>query len=214
MQSPIDTQFFSPRLPISIVALPNSDYEANGMRQVLEMFNCVVTIHWIGTPGDFLKVLGQGESAPPYLLIAGHGEGEKGYYLGEYADFIDTSMLREEHMPPEVIAPVVNLPNCTVISSSCGGGVEAMGRAFVETGRIGAYIGCRHGPDAEDLCVFLVNFFHSIMRKKLSTREAWLRAMRVTDHADIYKMSFYHADGTVEHYEPGQEAHNDVPAQS
>jgi hypothetical protein len=53
MQSPIDTQFYSPRLPISIVALPN-DFEARAMREILEMlFNCVVTVHWIGTPVDF-----------------------------------------------------------------------------------------------------------------------------------------------------------------
>lgn len=110
MKHVIDEQFYTPRLPVSIVALPNSSHEVYPMRDLLEGFNCVSTVHWIGAPMDFLKVLGQGETAPRYLLIAGHGDEEKGYYLGEYATFIDTSMLRDQYMPAEVIAPVVNLP--------------------------------------------------------------------------------------------------------
>ncbi len=196
----IDEQFDAPRLPINIVALPNGDYEAHAIRAVLEAFDCVVTIHWIGTPMDFLKVLGQGESAPRYLLIAGHGDDEKGYYLGEYAEFIDTSMLRDQYMPAEAIAPVVNLPDCTVISSVCGGGVEAMGHAFVKTGQVKAYLGCRVYPDGNDMLAWLVNFFYSIIRKKLPDRDAWHRAMVVTDQPDTYEMSFFHADGTEERY--------------
>jgi hypothetical protein len=197
----IDEQFYTPRLPINIIALPNSDYEAHAMRAILEAFACVVTIHWIGTPSDFLKVLGQGETAPRYLLISGHGDEEKGYYFGEYADFIDTSMLRNQHMPAEVIAPVVNLPGCTVIAAACASGVEAMGRAFVNTGKIQAYIGCRDYPNGDDLFVYLVNFFHSILRKKLSDRDAWQRAMVVTDQPETYLMSFFHPNGIEERYE-------------
>ena len=180
MKSPVDAQFFHPRLPIDIVALPNA-YEAQALRVLLEMFECVVTIHWIGTPTDFLKVLSQGDSAPPYLVIAGHGDDEKGYYLGEYADFIDTSMLKDQHLPAEVIAPLVDLPGCTVISSACGGGSEVMGRAFVHTGRIEAYLGCAVYPNGDDMCAFLVNFFYNLLRKKLTTCEAARRAVIAVD---------------------------------
>ena len=201
MYPPVDTQFYSPRLPISIVALPN-DFEARAMREMLEMyFNCVVTVNWIGTPADFLTVLGQGESSPRYLIIAGHG-GEIGYYLGEYIPEIDTSMLREQHMPPEAIAPVVNLPGCTVVSTACYGGTEAMGKAFIKNGKIGAYIACRDAPDGTDMPVFLVNFFFFVLRKKLSDREAWLKAMRVVDNPVIYQISAYYGDGSIEHYDP------------
>jgi hypothetical protein len=189
MRQAIDEQFYSPRLPINIVALPNCDWETQAMRAVLEGLGCVVTVHWIGTPADFLKVLG-------------HGDEEKGYYLGEYADFIDTSMLRDHHMPAEVIAPVVNLPGCTVVSSACAGGVEAMGRAFVGSGRINAYIGCRVYPNGDDMLVYLVNFFYGILRKKLSVHEAWQRAIVVTDQPEIYEISLFHADGTEERYSP------------
>jgi hypothetical protein len=82
-------------------------------------------------------------------------------------------MLRGQYLPAEVIAPVVNLPGCTVISSACEAGVERMGHAFVGTGRINAYVACRAGPHSEDMFVFLVNLFHSILRKKRSDREAW-----------------------------------------
>jgi hypothetical protein len=50
--------------------------------------------------------------------------------------------------------------------------------------------------------VFLVNFFFYALRKKLSDREAWLKALRVADNPAIYQISIYHGDGTVEHYEP------------
>ncbi|MBZ0274494.1 MAG: CHAT domain-containing protein [Anaerolineae bacterium] len=202
MSPAIDEQFYSPRLPISIVALPNNDLETQAIRALLESLGCAVMIHWIGTPTDFLKVLGQGETAPRYLLIAGHGEEDNGYYLGEYADFIDTSMLRGQYLPAEVIAPVVNLPGCTVVSSACAGGVEAMGRAFIQTGRIQAYIGCRVYPNGDDMLVWLVNFFYNIRRRKLSDQEAWQQAMVVTDQHDIYEMSFFHADGTESRYAP------------
>ncbi len=203
MTRAIDEQFHTPRLPVSIVALPNSDLEAQAIRAVLEWLNCVVTIHWVGTPMDFLKVLGQGETAPRYLLISGHGDEDKGYYFGEYADFIDTSMLRDQYMPAEVIAPVVNLPGCTVISSTCAGGVDAMGRAFTHTGRIGAYFGCREYPNGDDMLVYLVHFFYNILRKKLSDREAWHKAMAAIDQPEIYQIRLFHADGTEDLYEQG-----------
>ena len=195
----IDETFFSPRTVVGIVGLPNGDYEAHAMRGLLEALGCAVVIHWIGTPGDFLKVLGQGPGAPRWLLICGHGDDEKGYYLGEYADFIDTSMLRDQHLPADAIAPVVDLPGCTVISSACGGGEEAMGRAFMHTGRIHAYIGCPGYPNGDDMLVFLVNLFHGILRKKLTDRQAWQRAIAVTAQSEIDRMRFFHADGFDEY---------------
>jgi hypothetical protein len=172
------------------------------MRELLEMiYSCVVTIHWIGTPTDFLKVLEQGETAPRYLLICGHGD-EAGFYLGEYGLGIDTSMLIERCMPPEAIAPIVNLPGCTVISTTCGGGYERMGKAFVQNGKISAYIGCDGANDSTDMLIFLVHFFYNVLRKKLSDLEAWYQAMLVAERPAFSQISFYHADGKVEHYDP------------
>jgi hypothetical protein len=201
VSAPIDTRFYHPRLPVSIIVLPNGANEAHAQRALLEALDCVVTIHWTGTPMDFLTVLGQGDTAPRYLLIAGHGTAEEGYWLDEYADFIDTSMLCGAYMPAEVIEPVVNLPGCTVISTACGGGSEAMGQAFTSNGKINAYIGCRIGPDGAAMEVFVVNFFFNVLHKKLSDRDAWQKAMLATDHPHIYQMSMYHADGVEERHQ-------------
>ncbi|MCA9995214.1 MAG: hypothetical protein KDE56_05680 [Anaerolineales bacterium] len=202
MKSIIDTQFYAPRLPVSIVALPNA-YEAHAIRALLEMLEAVVSVHWIGTPGDFLKVLGQGDSAPRYLFIAGHGDADEGFWLSSYADFIDTSMLRGEYLPADAIEPVVDLPGCTVITSACGGGSAAMGRAFTHNRNIEAYIGCRVGPNGSDMDVFMVNFFFQILRKGLTDRDAWRQAMLATNQPEIYQMSFFHRDGHEERYVAG-----------
>ncbi|HEX8682876.1 MAG TPA: hypothetical protein VF707_11215 [Ardenticatenaceae bacterium] len=201
MYAPIDTRFYHPLLPVNIVALPNGTREAHALRTLLEELLCVVTIHWIGTPTDFLTVLGQGDTAPRYLLIAGHGTAEEGYWLDRYADFIDTSMLRGEYLPAEAIEPFVNLPGCTVISTACGGGSEAMGRAFTGNGTLNAYLGCRIGPDGTAMHVFVVNFFFNVLHKKLTDRDAWHKAMLATDHPHIYQMSMYHTDGAEERFE-------------
>lgn len=200
MKFVIESQFDFPRLPIDIAALP-VDYEANALRALLEMLGCTVGIHWIGTPRDFLRVLAQEDTAPRYLLIAGHGDDDKGFYFGEYGEFIDTSMLREQHMPAEAIAPLVNLPGCTVISSACGSGVEAMGRAFTHKGKLNAYMGCRVYPEGTDMSAFLVNFFHNVLRRKLTDHEAWQKAMLATDQPAIYQMSFFHGNGVEERYQ-------------
>lgn len=202
MNQTIDQQFFTPRPPISIAVLPNADLEAQAMRAVLENLGYVVIVHWIGTPGDFLTVLGQGDGAPRYLLIAGHGDENDGFYLGEYADFIDTSMLRRHYLPAEAIAPVVNLPDCTVIASACAVGVEAMGRAFTGRGTVRAYIACRAYPDGSDMLMFLVSFFHALMRKHLSDHDAWRHALITTDAPEVYAISYFHGDGTEDRFQP------------
>ena len=102
-------------------------------------------------------MIAQGPSAPRYMVIMGHGT-EDGLHFGEYgpAD-IDTSMLRNHSLPPEVIRRHVHLPGCTVISAICQGGSAAMADAFL-SGKVAAYIGCKTEPDAVAMNVFLVNF--------------------------------------------------------
>ena len=191
MSSVIDEQFAVPRRAIGIVALPNSDQEAVAIRALLEAMDCAVSIHWIGAPADFLTVLSQGATAPRYLLISGHGDEDKGYYFGDYAPFVDTSMLRGQYLPASAIAPVVDLPNCTVISSACAGGVEAMGRAFVASGRIRAYVGCTDYPNGSDMVVFLVHFFHGVLRKGLSDGDAMHQAIAATAQREVHQMCLY-----------------------
>lgn len=194
----MDSGFYVPRLPVSIVAVSGGGMEF--ARATLESMNCVVLLHSVGTPDDFLKVIAQVDNAPRYMIIMGHGT-EDGLDFGDYgpAD-IDTSMLKNGSMPPEVIRRHVNLPGCTVFSYSCEGGSEAMAQAFL-AGGLSAYIGCRTGPDVVAMNLFLFHFLHGIMAKKLSDRDAWYRAVAAVDHEDINQFSFFDSEGAEERFE-------------
>ncbi len=76
MWKPVDTEFFVPLLPVSLVHISGGGLELT--RAALEALGCVVLAHRIETPSDFLKVLGQGDSAPRYMVILGHGD-ENGF---------------------------------------------------------------------------------------------------------------------------------------
>lgn len=195
MWRPIDTEFYAPRLPVSIASVEG---DGPGLRNLLEAFQCVVHLHWIGTPNDFLKVISQGAAVPRYLFIDGHGT-EYGLHFGEYGEGIDTSMLREGCLGPETIRERVNLPEATVVNLTCLGGERRMADAFL-AGRIQSYIGCRTYPDGVAMHLFAANFIYNVAVRKLSDRDAWYRAVRDTDHPDIDMISFYHADGREERF--------------
>lgn len=200
MWQPIDTQFYAPKTPVAIVDVSGGGMEFT--RATLEELNCIVIRHAIGTPTDFLKVLGQGRNAPRYMIIMGHGT-EEGLCFGDYGrDDIDVSMLRDGDMPPEAIGPRLNLPGCTVISYSCYGGSPEMARAFT-SGGVAAYIGCRTGPETVAMNLFLFHFLFGARTKGLSDRDAWHRAVAAVDHPDIDEFSFFHADGTEERFVRG-----------
>jgi hypothetical protein len=42
---------------------------AHVFREILEKIGAITLLHSIGTPDDFLSVIGQTDSAPPYLVI-------------------------------------------------------------------------------------------------------------------------------------------------
>jgi hypothetical protein len=197
MWTPIDTQFYAPRLPVGVVALPNGEAVV-AIRQLLELLQCVVVVHWVGTPSDFLKILGHSTDIPRYLILEGHG-GEEGFYLGTYIPTIDTSMLDGEYLSSTVIRQNIHLPGCTVINLACNGGMETMAKAFL-AGNVAGYIGCRTEPDVVANHVFLTNLFYSICVKGLSDRDAWYRAVEMTAHEEIYAYSYFDSNGVEERY--------------
>lgn len=202
MWKPPDADFYTPRLPVSVVQLPNR-YEAPAMRVLVEMTPCVVLLHNIGGPSDFVKVIAQGENAPRYMILVGHGT-PKGIYFGRYgADpgcpEIDVSMLRDEHMPPESVRAHCKLPGCTVLSTCCLGGDDSMAQAFLAGGAT-SYIGCRTYANTVANNIFVANFFFGVFSKKLSDRDAWHQAVAACDHTDINQMSYFHSDGREERF--------------
>lgn len=186
MFRPIESEFYVPLLPISIVQVSGG---GEFLRAMLESLRCVVTLHRPGTPGDFLKVMDLGENTPRYLIICGHGA-EDGLYFGEYIPEIDTSMLRNECLPAASIQETVNLLGCTVISATCYGGQPPMAEAFL-AGGVKAYIGSPEAPDGMAMNVFLINFFFAVMEKGLSDEDAWRQAAAATDHADIWHLRYF-----------------------
>ena len=98
----IDQKFFVPRRHVAVVDI-GSGHEALCVRSVLENLGMAVTLHAIGTPGDLLQVLGQGDCAPPFLVLCGHG-GDSGFMLGSYGPGIETAMLVDGCLPPASLA--------------------------------------------------------------------------------------------------------------
>ena len=164
----------------------------------MEALGCVVLAHRVGTPSDFLRVLGQGDQAPRYMVILGHGD-ENGLVFGEYGGAVDVSMLRDGSLPPEAIEPHVDLPGCTVLSYSCVGGTDAMARAFL-AGGVAAYIGCRTEVQTVALTLFLLHFLFGTLHKKLPDADAWRQAVLAVDHPEADQMRFWHAGGREESF--------------
>jgi len=142
-------------------------------------------LHLCGTPGDFLKVIAQGNAAAPYLIIVVHGD-DNGLVFGEYADSIDTSMLVEGSMPPECIARHVNLPGRVVFNDACRAGEPPMAQAFMAGGLKG-YIGSREPtPHGTAGIMFIAHFFYKLWREKCSEREAWEQAASYDKDSRLY----------------------------
>lgn len=110
----IDQRFHVPRTPLAVVAVGDG-MEALLIRAILESLGAAVTLHLPGTPEDFLEVLAQGESAPRYIVVSGHGD-RGGFLFGDYDRRIDTTMLVEGSLPADAIASRVRLPGKVVIS--------------------------------------------------------------------------------------------------
>ncbi len=183
---PVDTEFFAPRTPVEIVSV---GWGVGGLdrltRGLIEELGGTAQLHLCGTPGDFLKVISQGERAAPYLIIIAHGD-DNGLVFGEYADFIDTSMLVEGSMPPECIARHINLPGSVVFNDACMAGEPPMAEAFMAGGLKG-YIGSREPvPHGTAGIMFIAHFFYKLWREKCSEREAWEQAASYDKDSRLY----------------------------
>ncbi len=178
----IDEQFHAPRTPIAVVAIGDSG-ESLLVRSILENLGASVTLHLIGTPEDFLRVLGQGESAPRYVVICGHGD-ENGFVFGEYTEGIDVSALTNGSMPPAAIAARVALPGRIVVSTACYSGTPAFSEAF-HAGRVAAYIAPDGDPDGAAAALFVHLLFHRLLHKGVAPNEAF---REVLEHDEEFRM--------------------------
>ena len=183
MWSPVDTEFFGPKTPVAIACVHDHE-NALVFRRLLEGLSAVTLFHNIGTPEDFLKVISQDETTPPYLVISGHG-GDHGIEFGEYMEGIDVSMLVDGSLPAEAIADRVRLPGCVIVNITCDGGEDEMAKAFL-SGGAAAYVGTDPNPNTTEHPIFLGHFFHSIIRRKQTSFEAWKKAAEYDKRSHCY----------------------------
>jgi len=192
MWKPVDTEFFAPRTPVEIVDCGGVGSLGRLARDLIEELGGTAHLHLCGTPGDFLKVIAQGERAAPYLIITAHGD-DNGLVFGEYADSIDTSMLVEGSMPPECVAKHIDLPGRVVFNDACRAGEPPMAQAFMAGGLKG-YIGSREPtPHGTAGIMFIAHFFYKLWREKCSEREAWEQAASYDKDSRLYV--YWDADG-------------------
>jgi hypothetical protein len=184
--APIDTRFLVPRMPVAVVAIGAAD-EAWLVRAILESLGAVVTLHLPGTPEDVLLVLGQGEPAPPYLVLCGHGD-EQGFVLGEFGAEIDTSALVGESLPPAAMAARAHLPNRIVISTACATGTAAFADAVLGGG-VAAYIAPDGYPSGASVPLFIHLLFHQLLVRGASLEAAWRRAAGYDDETRAFVLA-------------------------
>jgi hypothetical protein len=166
----IDERFDVPRIPAAVVAVGDSG-EALLVRAILESLGAAVSFHLIGTPQDFLRVIGQGEAAPRYIVICGHGD-ETGLVFGDYGEGINVTSLKHGAMPAAAMAARVNLPGKVVVSTACRTGSSAFGEAFLGGG-VAAYIAPAAYPDGSAAALFVHLLLHRILSKGDSPASAF-----------------------------------------
>ena len=181
-----DAHFFSPRVPVGVVSLQDTG-EALMMRAILEHLGAAVDLYQVGTPADFLLVLGQ-VAPPPYLLICAHGT-EAGWEFGEYGDGVDTSLLTGTALPASALAGRVRLSGCTVISTACLSGSPEMAAAML-SGGAAAYLAPDDYPDGADTGLLLMALFHGLLQRGLTLEAAYGRTVAVDSELSMFKLHF------------------------
>jgi hypothetical protein len=180
-----DQFFHHSKTPVSVIAVGDTG-EALLVRSILESLGAVVTLHLIGTPEDFLSVIGQGSAAAPYIILCAHGD-EHGLIFGEFDAGIDASTLKEGSMPPEVIAKRISLPGKVFLSTACGTGSAAFGDAFLKGG-VAVYIAPEGYPDGADAALFVHILFQQIFCREMPVRSAVVTAQNYDEEYAMFKI--------------------------
>ena len=181
----VDEKFYIPRIPVSVIAVGETS-EALLVRAALESLGATVLLHLVGVPEDFLSIIEQGEAAPRYIVICGHGD-EGGIIFGEFGADINTSTLEQGSMPPTVIAGRMNLPGRTVVSTACGTGSKAFGDNLLKGG-IAAYIAPDCYPDGAAAGMFIHLLFDQLLRKGRSPASALRHIQKYDEEYAVFSL--------------------------
>lgn len=181
----VDEKFYAPKTPVAVVAVGEAG-EALLVRSILENLGAAVLLHLIGTPEDFLRVIEQGDAAPRYMVICGHGDAN-GLIFGEYGDEIGVTSLDRGSMPPKAIAERVKLPGTVVVSTACATGSKAFGGAFL-AGGASAYIASPDYPEGDATGLFVHILFHQLLRRGEPPVDALRHARRYDPDFETFNL--------------------------
>jgi len=166
---------YVPKKAIVIVVVGDS-FEANALRAVLENFNYIVTVHWVGSRKEFLMLLGGDIPINDEIIVLSCHGIEQGIEIPG-----------EEPVGPQEISEVAKLPNKTIVNLGCKTGGAAFQEAFIQAGAA-HYIAPDDYPEGSAAMAFAVNVFYFLKTGK-SLHEAVAQASGMDDETGQFKLA-------------------------
>lgn len=157
-------------MKVSIVLVEDAP-EALLLRALLENFGAQVALHWTGKPSDFLTAFDCFGTPAELAIIVGHGD-EGGIIFPEMGEGVDSLVLPNDRITPDLFAQIAGPLPKVVISTACGSGTPALARACHGAGT-GLYIAPRDYPTGSTVPVLL----GLAMFKVIEQAQAWPEAI-------------------------------------
>lgn len=102
------------------------------LRDIIESLGKQTLMHKPGQPSQVLSAMESAKNYGSLLILSGHGV-DGGFYLGDFADYIDVSVLRNGILTDSVIE-TLSIGPVDVISTCCETGRACMAEAFQNAG--------------------------------------------------------------------------------
>lgn len=138
------------QLPVSLIVANNAELEAIALRSVLEVFNCRVEIHWVGSRGQFLDILKNIIPTTNLVILSCHGDAG-GMLLMPYEPAVGDAEL----------AAAIQLPGRVVLSLGCRTGTPEIAEAFI-AGGCHAYIAPTEDIEGNTALLFAIHLFYAL----------------------------------------------------
>jgi hypothetical protein len=149
--------------------------EAMALRAVLERFNFRVEVHWVGSRKEMLEILSGRIETSKHVIISCHGA-EKGINVPE-----------EKPISPSEIQKMANLKGKIVVNLGCLTGKKEYAQAFLEQGKVVAYIAPTDHVHGNSALMFAIRLFYELGKKK-SLQEAVKTACGLDKRTGLFKL--------------------------
>lgn len=117
------------------------------------------SLHYIGQPLHLIDWLEHAQELGDWIFLAAHGD-ETGIHFGEdFADFIDTSMLKEGYFPYALFFKLGKFEGKTLFNSACASATKEVNAQFIAQKNF-AYVGYDGYPDGDaDILIYHKLFY-------------------------------------------------------